>query len=132
MLKTRPLRGEWVTLFCIVSCSKDEKNIWEWYSISVKEEDRFCSNHIGHTSKETPQIVPLSLYLHHFFSGENKIEVHLINGNIYFLLLTHIEIVAFNIWTRTIHSMLRIPIKDFKNLHGQALLVFQEDMKHIK
>jgi hypothetical protein len=54
MLNTGPLGGEGILLFCIVSCSVVEQKIWEWYYVSITEEERFYSNHTGHGSKETP------------------------------------------------------------------------------
>jgi hypothetical protein len=40
--------------------------------VSIIEEEIFSSSHTGHRSKETPQRVPLSLYLHHFHNREKK------------------------------------------------------------
>jgi hypothetical protein len=49
--------------------------------VSITEEERFCSSHTGHRSKETPQRVPLSLYLHHFYTREKRAEQpHLLAG----------------------------------------------------
>ena len=48
------------------------------------------------------------------------------------LLLAPTGIAAFNIGATTIHSKLRIPIKDMQPLQGQALMAFQEELKYIK
>jgi hypothetical protein len=42
--------------------------------MSIIEDERFCSNHTCHKSKTTPQRVPLSLYLHCFFTRERRAE----------------------------------------------------------
>ena len=54
--------------------------------------------------------------------------MHSINGKSPFLLVAPTGVAAFNIRAKTIHSTLRIPIKDFKYLQGQSLSVFQEEM----
>ena len=48
------------------------------------------------------------------------------------LLLAPTGVAAFNIGAFTIHSKLRIPIKEFSQLEGSRLTSFQEEMKHIK
>jgi hypothetical protein len=48
------------------------------------------------------------------------------------LLLAPTGVATFNIGASTIHSKLRIPIKDFSQLYGARLTSFQEDMAHIK
>ena len=48
------------------------------------------------------------------------------------LLLEPTRVASFNIRARTIHSSLRIPIKECKPLHGQALFVFEEEMWYVK
>ena len=47
------------------------------------------------------------------------------------LLLERTRVSSFNIRGKIIHLALRIPIKDFKNLHGQALSIFQEEMRDV-
>ena len=47
------------------------------------------------------------------------------------LLLAPIGIVAFNIHAKTIHSDLKIPIKDMQPLKGRSLSIFQEEMRHV-
>jgi hypothetical protein len=42
--------------------------------VSITKEERLCSSHTSHRSKETPERVPLSLYLHHFYTTENRVE----------------------------------------------------------
>jgi hypothetical protein len=74
MLNIGPLGGEGVPFFCIVSCSIAKKNIEEWYFVCIKEDERLCSNHVGHRLKETPQRMPLSLYLYHFYTREKREE----------------------------------------------------------
>jgi hypothetical protein len=53
MLNTEPLREERVSFFCIVSCSIAEKNI--------REEERFCSIHMGHTLQGKNLIAEVSI-----------------------------------------------------------------------
>ena len=65
-------------------------------------------------------------YLIHCISQE--FSLHSRNGIIPLLLLAPTGVVSFNISVKTIHSTLRIPLKDVKALHGQALSVFQEEM----
>ena len=48
------------------------------------------------------------------------------------LLLAPTGVATFNIHATTIHTGLRIPIKNMQPLHGQALSVLQEEMKHIQ
>ena len=48
------------------------------------------------------------------------------------LLLASIGVAMVNIHATTIYARLQIPIKNMNPLHGQALLVFQEEMKHIQ
>jgi ATP-dependent DNA helicase PIF1 len=48
------------------------------------------------------------------------------------LLLAPTGVAAFNIQATTIHSALKIPIKNFQPLQTQTLAVFQEMMKHIR
>ena len=48
------------------------------------------------------------------------------------LLLAPTGVAAFNIGASTIHSKLRIPIKDFTQLQGIRLTCFQEELSHIK
>jgi hypothetical protein len=49
--------------------------------VSITEEERLCSSHTSHKSKATPQRVPLSLYLHHFYTREKRAEQpHLLAG----------------------------------------------------
>ncbi|XP_057871644.2 ATP-dependent DNA helicase pfh1-like [Cryptomeria japonica] len=48
------------------------------------------------------------------------------------LLLAPTRVVAFNIGASTIHSKLRIPIKEFSELQGTRLMTFQEEISHIK
>ena len=43
-----------------------------------------------------------------------------------------IWIYAFNIHAKTIHSTIKIPIKDMQPLKGQSLAIFQEEMRHIR
>jgi hypothetical protein len=46
-----------------------------------KKEERFYSSHTGHRSKANPQRVSLSLYLHHFYNREKRVEQpHLLVG----------------------------------------------------
>ena len=54
------------------------------------------------------------------------------NGKISLLLLAPNGIATFNICGKTIHSALKISIKYIKPLCGQALVVFQEEMRHIR
>jgi DNA replication protein DnaC len=54
------------------------------------------------------------------------------NGNSPLLLLAPTGIAAFNIHAKTIHSALKIPIKDMRPLQGQSLAIFQEEMRHIR
>jgi ATP-dependent DNA helicase PIF1 len=54
------------------------------------------------------------------------------NGHSPLLLLAPTGIAAFNIHAKTIHSALKIPIKDMRPLQGQSLAIFQEEMKHIR
>jgi hypothetical protein len=80
-LNIRPLGGEGVPFFFILSCSIAKKNISEWYFVSITEEERFCSSDTDHISRENPQRVHLSLYLHHFFTREKRAEEpHLLAG----------------------------------------------------
>jgi hypothetical protein len=72
MLNFKPLGGEQVPFFCIVYCSICEKNISEWCFVSITKEEIFFSIHTGHRSKETPQRVPLSLYLHNFYTRKKR------------------------------------------------------------
>ena len=55
-------------------------------------------------------------YLIHCISQE--FSLHLRNGKIHLLLLAPTGVSSFNIRAKMINSALRIPIKDFKNLHG--------------
>jgi ATP-dependent DNA helicase PIF1 len=55
-----------------------------------------------------------------------------VDGNSPLLLLAPTGIAAFNIRARTIHSALKIPIKDMRPLQGQSLAIFQEEMRHIR
>jgi hypothetical protein len=49
--------------------------------MNIIEEERFCSSHTGHKSKETPHRASLSLYLHHFYTKEKRAEqFHLLVG----------------------------------------------------
>jgi DNA replication protein DnaC len=48
------------------------------------------------------------------------------------LLLAPTGVAAFNIGASTIHSKLRIPIRDFSQLEGARLTSFQEEMSHVK
>ena len=48
------------------------------------------------------------------------------------LLRAPTGIAAFNIHAKTIHSALKIPIRDMKPLQGQSLALFQEQMRHIR
>ncbi|XP_059078134.1 uncharacterized protein LOC131876694 [Cryptomeria japonica] len=48
------------------------------------------------------------------------------------LLLAPTGVATFNISASTIHSKLKIPIKDFSELEGTRLTHFQEEMSHIK
>jgi hypothetical protein len=49
--------------------------------VSITEEERFYSIHTSHMSKETPQRVPLSLYLHHVYTKETRAkQPHLLVG----------------------------------------------------
>ena len=49
--------------------------------MSIIEGERLYSFHISHGSKATPQRVPLSLYLHHLFTREKRVEQpHLLAG----------------------------------------------------
>ncbi|XP_059076823.1 uncharacterized protein LOC131057818 [Cryptomeria japonica] len=48
------------------------------------------------------------------------------------LLLAPIGVATFNIGASTVHSKLRIPIRDFTQLQGTRLAIFQEEMAHIK
>ncbi|XP_059063033.1 uncharacterized protein LOC131855999 [Cryptomeria japonica] len=48
------------------------------------------------------------------------------------LFLAPIGVVAFNIGASTIHSKLRIPVREFCPLEGTRLTSFQEEMIHIK
>ena len=65
-------------------------------------------------------------FLSHHFSSSSK------NGKSPLLLLASMRIAAFNICVRTIHLALRIPIKDVRPLQGSNLVVFQEEMQHIR
>ncbi|XP_059070553.1 uncharacterized protein LOC131860191 [Cryptomeria japonica] len=48
------------------------------------------------------------------------------------LLLAPTGVAAFNIGASTVHSKLRIPIRDFTQLQGTRLAIFQEEMAHSK
>ena len=48
------------------------------------------------------------------------------------LLLTPTRVATFNIGGSTIHSKLKILVKDFMQLEGTHLTSFQEEMSHIK
>jgi hypothetical protein len=49
--------------------------------VSITEEEIFCGSHTGNGSKATPKRVPLSLYLHHFYTREKRAEQpHLLDG----------------------------------------------------
>lgn len=48
------------------------------------------------------------------------------------LLLSPTGIATFNIHGKTIHFSLKIPIKDMKPLCGKALVMFQEEMRHVR
>ena len=48
------------------------------------------------------------------------------------LLLSPTGVTSFNIHATTIHTGIRIPIKNMQPLHAQALSVLQEEMKHIQ
>ncbi|XP_059076868.1 uncharacterized protein LOC131031330 [Cryptomeria japonica] len=48
------------------------------------------------------------------------------------LLLAPTGVAVFNIGASTVHSKLRIPIRDFTQLQGTRLAIFQEEMAHIK
>ena len=48
------------------------------------------------------------------------------------LILAPIGVAAFNINATTIHSALKIPIKDMHPLSGQGLTTFQEAMRYIR
>jgi hypothetical protein len=49
--------------------------------VSIIEEEILCSRHTYHGSKETLERVPLSLYLHHFYTREKRAEQpHLLAG----------------------------------------------------
>jgi hypothetical protein len=58
--------------------------------------------------------------------------LHQVDGNSPFLFLAPTGITAFNIHARTIHSALKIPIKDMRPLQGKSLAIFQEEMRHIR
>ena len=58
--------------------------------------------------------------------------MHSANGRSPLLLVEPTRVASFNIRARTIHSSLRIPIKECKPLHGQALFVFEEEMWYVK
>ncbi|XP_057872225.2 uncharacterized protein LOC131078521 [Cryptomeria japonica] len=47
------------------------------------------------------------------------------------LVLVPTGVAAFNIGASTIHSRLRIPIRDFIDLQGTRLTTFQEEMAHV-
>ena len=61
-------------------------------------------------------------YLIHCISQE--FSLHSRNRKLPLLLVAPTRVVSFNIRAKMIHSALRIPIRDFKSLHGQALSVF--------
>jgi hypothetical protein len=49
--------------------------------VIITEEERLCSSHTCHRSKATLRRVPLSLYLHHFYTREKREEKpHLLDG----------------------------------------------------
>jgi hypothetical protein len=49
--------------------------------VSITEEERLCRIHIGHRAKVAPRRVSISLYLHHFYTRENREEQpHLLVG----------------------------------------------------
>ena len=48
------------------------------------------------------------------------------------LLLAPTGIATFNIHAKTIHSALKIHIKDMQPLKGRSLSIFQEEMRHIQ
>jgi hypothetical protein len=48
------------------------------------------------------------------------------------LFLAPTGIIAFDIHARTIHSTLKIPIKDMQPLQGKYLEIFQEELRHIR
>ena len=48
------------------------------------------------------------------------------------LLLAPTGIATFNIHAKTIHSALKIHIKDMQPLKGRSLSIFQEEMRHIR
>ncbi|XP_059073492.1 uncharacterized protein LOC131874231 [Cryptomeria japonica] len=48
------------------------------------------------------------------------------------LLLAPRGVAAFNIGASTVHSKLKIPIRNFSELEGTRLTSFQEEMSHIK
>ena len=48
------------------------------------------------------------------------------------LLLALIGVATFNIGASTIHSKLKIPIRDFSQLEGARFTSLQEEMSHIK
>lgn len=46
-------------------------------------------------------------------------------------MFTPTAIAAFNVHGKTIHLALKSPTKDMKPLNGKALVMFQEEMRHI-
>jgi hypothetical protein len=42
--------------------------------VNITEDERFCSSQTCHRSKATLRRVPLSLYLHHFYTREKGVE----------------------------------------------------------
>lgn len=48
------------------------------------------------------------------------------------LLLAPTGVASFNIGASTIHSKLRVPIKEFSEIQGTRLTTFQEEISHIK
>ena len=63
---------------------------------------------------------------------KNALSCQAIIGHSPLLPLAPTTVAAFNIHATTIHAGLRIPIRDMNPLHGQAHLVFQEEIKHIQ
>ena len=48
------------------------------------------------------------------------------------LTVAPVGIATFNIHASIIHATFRIPIREMYPLHGKLLLVFQEEMRHVK
>ena len=61
-----------------------------------------------------------------------SLNAHSPYGHSPILRLSPTRVATFNIQATTIHSTLKIPIKNFQPLQTQTLIVFQEVMKHIR